>query len=124
MISAYDLGVISAQVKPLGVIWAQSEGRFGPHNTIMFDDLSRNFLMNPQSGLKIRPCRNLTVPANREKDVELRRLARYLDLISHLRDFAELDHRRWERYLEKRGEGGRDDGEGSAGGSAGSGASG
>ena len=41
------------QVKPLGVIW----GKY-PHwnqtNTIMFDDLRRNFIMNPQNGLKVR----------------------------------------------------------------------
>jgi len=40
------------QVKPLGVIW----GKF-PHwsrtNTLMVDDLRRNFIMNPQNGLKV-----------------------------------------------------------------------
>jgi ubiquitin-like domain-containing CTD phosphatase 1 len=45
-------------VKPLGVIWGQYP-QFTPSNTIMFDDLRRNFLMNPQNGLRIRPCRNL-----------------------------------------------------------------
>lgn len=42
------------QVKPLGVIWGKYPDHFGPHNTIMFDDVRRNFLMNPQSGLKVR----------------------------------------------------------------------
>jgi hypothetical protein len=43
---------INLQVKPLGVIW----GRFpqwNQTNTIMFDDMRRNFIMNPQSGLKV-----------------------------------------------------------------------
>ncbi len=54
-----------------------------------------------QSGLKIRPCRALTVAANRHKDDELPRLARYLGAISALEDFTTLDHRKWERYLER-----------------------
>eukprot|EP00965_Chrysotila_dentata_P113578 3753627-Pleurochrysis_carterae.AAC.1 len=32
--------------------------------------------MNPQSGLKIRPCRAMTVRQNRERDTELLRLSR------------------------------------------------
>lgn len=50
-------------VKPLGSVWGQHP-QWGPHNTVMFDDLSRNFLMNPQSGLKIRPCRGMTIEAH------------------------------------------------------------
>jgi ubiquitin-like domain-containing CTD phosphatase 1 len=41
------------QVKPLGVIWRKFE-QYSKDNTIMFDDLRRNFLMNPANGLKIR----------------------------------------------------------------------
>ena len=47
--------------KPLAFIWqhaAFAAAGYGPHNTIMFDDLRRNFVMNPQNGLKIRPFRN------------------------------------------------------------------
>ena len=39
------------QVKPLAVIWGKFK-QYSSHNTIMFDDLRRNFLMNPQNGLK------------------------------------------------------------------------
>lgn len=46
------------QVKPLGVIWGKYE-QYDKKNTIMFDDLRRNFLMNPQNGLKIRPFREV-----------------------------------------------------------------
>ena len=39
-------------MKPLGVIW----GRFlhwNRTNTVMVDDLRRNFIMNPENGLKV-----------------------------------------------------------------------
>ncbi|XP_038065125.1 ubiquitin-like domain-containing CTD phosphatase 1 isoform X1 [Patiria miniata] len=81
--------------KPLGVIW----GKFGQYtsaNTIMFDDLRRNFLMNPQNGLKIRPFRQ--AHKNRDKDKELLRLARYLEDIADLPDLSHLNHRHWESY--------------------------
>lgn len=39
-------------VKPLGVIWGKFS-QWSAKNTIMFDDIRRNFLMNPQSGLKV-----------------------------------------------------------------------
>ncbi len=47
------------QVKPLGVIWGKFP-QYSQRNTIMFDDLRRNFLMNPQSGLRIRPFREVS----------------------------------------------------------------
>jgi ubiquitin-like domain-containing CTD phosphatase 1 len=86
-------GVI--QVKPLGVIW----GRFpqwSQTNTIMVDDLRRNFIMNPQNGLKIRPFKNAHM--NRETDRELVHLAEYLKHIAQLEDFSTLNHRHWEKY--------------------------
>ncbi|KAM3844639.1 ubiquitin-like domain-containing CTD phosphatase 1 isoform 4-T8 [Vipera latastei] len=49
-------------VKPLGVIWGKFSEFYSKKNTIMFDDIGRNFLMNPQNGLKICffPSSNLT----------------------------------------------------------------
>lgn len=41
------------QVKPLGVIWGKYGEFYNRRNTIMFDDIGRNFLMNPQNGLKV-----------------------------------------------------------------------
>lgn len=41
------------QVKPLGVIWGKYSEFYDRKNTIMFDDIGRNFLMNPQNGLKV-----------------------------------------------------------------------
>jgi len=38
--------------KPLQVIWDRYSEYYCPKNTIMFDDLKRNFVMNPQN---VRP---------------------------------------------------------------------
>ncbi|XP_022091896.1 ubiquitin-like domain-containing CTD phosphatase 1 [Acanthaster planci] len=81
--------------KPLGVIWGKFE-QYTSSNTIMFDDLRRNFLMNPQNGLKIRPFRQ--AHKNRDKDKELLRLARYLEDIADLADLSHLNHKHWESY--------------------------
>lgn len=96
MISIYhnDLGVLD--VKPLGVIWGLYK-QYSAKNTIMFDDIRRNFLMNPQSGLKIRPFRQAHL--NRDKDNELVKLKQYLkDIATHCDDFTKLNHRKWEKY--------------------------
>lgn len=65
----------------------------------MFDDLKRNFVMNPQNGLVIRPFRKAHL--NRAKDQELIGLTQYLLAIADLDDFQELDHTRWEHYNER-----------------------
>jgi ubiquitin-like domain-containing CTD phosphatase 1 len=36
--------------KPLGFLWGKFPEVYGPHNTIMFDDLRRNYVMNKQNG--------------------------------------------------------------------------
>ncbi|KAK3086059.1 hypothetical protein FSP39_012867 [Pinctada imbricata] len=90
-------GVI--EVKPLGVIWGKFE-QWSNKNTIMIDDIRRNFIMNPQSGLRIRSFRNAHV--NRHIDTELVKLSKYLKDISTLDDFTMLDHGKWDRYRPKR----------------------
>ncbi|XP_022344616.1 ubiquitin-like domain-containing CTD phosphatase 1 [Crassostrea virginica] len=90
-------GVI--EVKPLGVIWGKYE-HWNPKNTIMFDDIRRNFIMNPQTGLRIRAFREAHF--NRDKDRELLKLSKYLKDIAALNDFTDLNHRHWERYRPKR----------------------
>jgi len=62
----------------------------------MFDDLRRNFVCNPQNGLRIRPFRNAHTA--RESDNELLLLSVYLRDIAALDDLSALDHRRWESY--------------------------
>eukprot|EP00268_Persea_americana_P052152 TRINITY_DN582_c6_g1_i1.p1 TRINITY_DN582_c6_g1~~TRINITY_DN582_c6_g1_i1.p1 ORF type:complete len:336 (-),score=72.87 TRINITY_DN582_c6_g1_i1:714-1721(-) len=84
--------------KPLGLIWAQFPEYYNSKNTIMFDDLRRNFVMNPQNGLMIRPFRKAHL--NRSKDKELVRLTEYLLAIAELSDLSSLEHSRWEAFSE------------------------
>jgi ubiquitin-like domain-containing CTD phosphatase 1 len=88
--------------KPLGWVWAKYGGRYGEKNTIMFDDLRRNFVMNPSCGLKIRPFRKAHL--NRDDDDELVGLTEYLLAIKDVEDFTTLRHSRWERYLARKRE--------------------
>lgn len=87
-------GVIVA--KPLAVIWGKFK-QFSAKNTIMFDDIRRNFIMNPQSGLKIKPYRHAHI--TRRKDKELLKLSQYLKLIAKVDDFQTLNHRKWQEYI-------------------------
>lgn len=91
-------GVIN--VKPLGVIWGKFK-QYDPTNTIMFDDIRRNFIMNPKNGLRIRPFRQAHF--NRATDKELLYLSKYLkDLALYCRDFSSVNHRHWESYKPKK----------------------
>lgn len=82
------------QVKPLGVIWGKFK-QYSNKNTIMFDDIRRNFIMNPKNGLKIRPFRQAHF--NRSKDEELLHLSKYLKyLAKNCDDFSSINHRHWE----------------------------
>ncbi|XP_075520685.1 ubiquitin-like domain-containing CTD phosphatase [Primulina tabacum] len=84
--------------KPLGLIWAKFPEFYGAKNTIMFDDLRRNFVMNPQNGLTIKPFRK--AHANRSSDQELVKLTQYLLAIAELDDISVLDHKHWESFHE------------------------
>lgn len=85
--------------KPLGLIWAQFPEFYNSKNTIMFDDLKRNFVMNPQNGLTIRPFKK--AHANRDSDNELVKLTQYLLAIAELDDISILDHKHWESFIEE-----------------------
>lgn len=71
---------------------------YSSKNTIMFDDLRRNFVMNPQNGLTIKPFRK--AHANRDSDQELMKLTQYLLAIADLDDLSSIDHNEWESYNE------------------------
>ncbi|KAL8143211.1 hypothetical protein V2J09_016243 [Rumex salicifolius] len=86
------------QCKPLGLIWALFPEFYNLKNTIMFDDLRRNFVMNPQNGLAIRPFRK--AHSNRDSDQELVKLTQYLLAIAELDDISILNHGAWEYYME------------------------
>uniref|UniRef100_A0A0A9DJH7 FCP1 homology domain-containing protein n=1 Tax=Arundo donax TaxID=35708 RepID=A0A0A9DJH7_ARUDO len=85
--------------KPLGVIWAQFPEYYNEKNTIMFDDLRRNFVMNPQNGLVIKPFKK--AHSNRDNDQELAKLTQYLLAIADLEDLSRLDHRKWESFIDE-----------------------
>ncbi|ELR24966.1 NLI interacting factor domain containing protein [Acanthamoeba castellanii str. Neff] len=92
--------------KGLAVIWGKFPEYYSAKNTIHFDDLRRNFIMNPQNGLMIRPFRKCL--KYRATDRELLRLIDYLQAIAHLEDLSALNHdsrQDWEGYVEtwKRG---------------------
>ena len=84
------------ETKALGVIWGKYPDVYNEENTIIFDDLGRNFLMNPQNGLKIKPFKN--AHTSRYTDDELLKLLKYLLLISKLHSFKHLDHSKWKEY--------------------------
>nr|KAJ3413603.1 hypothetical protein HK105_002034 [Polyrhizophydium stewartii] len=83
-------------VKPLELIWSKFPDRFSAKNTIHIDDLSRNFVLNLQSGLEISPFRN--GPASQATDRELYALSRYLLLLVIVPDFRTLDHKQWKTF--------------------------
>ena len=82
--------------KPLGVIWERFP-QYHAGNTVMLDDLKRNYVMNPQNGLVIRPYRKAHL--NRDKDRELLHLTHYLLAIAELEDLSALKHAKWEKYM-------------------------
>ncbi|CAI5987945.1 unnamed protein product [Closterium sp. NIES-65] len=83
--------------KPLQILWDKFPEHYSEANTIMFDDLRRNFVMNPRNGLTIRPFRR--AHANRHSDRELAHLTEYLLAIADLDDWSQLDHNQWERFM-------------------------
>lgn len=84
------------EVKALEIIWRRFRS-WDSTNTIHIDDLSKNFALNPQSGLKITPFKNAQV--TRQFDRELYKLDRYLMLIAQKEpDFTKLKHKHWKRY--------------------------
>lgn len=96
MISVHhkEMGIVD--IKPLAVIWGKHK-QYSPKNTIMFDDIRRNFLMNPQSGLRIKAFRQAHI--NRDTDTELLKLMKYLkDIATVCDDFTKLNHRKWEKF--------------------------
>ncbi|KAK3843465.1 MAG: HAD subfamily IIID h [Linnemannia gamsii] len=83
------------QVKALDIIYSKFP-QYSARNTIHVDDLSRNFAMNPKSGIKIGAFKNGAV--SRHSDRELFHLAKYLLFISKANDFKEHDHKNWKGH--------------------------
>lgn len=68
----------------------------------MFDDIRRNFMMNPRNGLRIKPFRK--AHTSRATDHELLKLMKYLRKLALYDDLTEFNHRNWEKYLRRRDE--------------------
>jgi ubiquitin-like domain-containing CTD phosphatase 1 len=79
------------QVKPLQLIWTKYP-RWGPHNTVHLDDLSRNFALNIPNGLFVTAYYRKKM----RRDVELMGLGKYLELLAQSGlSFDQVDFRRW-----------------------------
>lgn len=65
----------------------------------MFDDIRRNFMMNPRNGLRIRPFRK--AHTNRATDHELLKLMQYLRKLARYDDLTGFNHQKWEKYVKR-----------------------
>lgn len=91
------------EVKALELIWRKFPDRWSKSNTVHVDDLRRNFVLNPQSGLRISAFKN--APVTRATDRELYAMEKYLRLIAEKeQDFTTLDHSKWKEYTKKNGD--------------------
>jgi ubiquitin-like domain-containing CTD phosphatase 1 len=84
--------------KPLQVLWERYP-QYDSKNTIMFDDLKRNYVLNKQNGLVIRPFKRALTSG--KDDRELLKIKAYLLKIAEFETLEELDHTRWEKYARK-----------------------
>jgi len=83
-------------VKPLQIIWSKFPDRWGTHNTIHLDDLSRNFALNLDNGLKVTGYYRKKGGLNGARDVELIGLAQYLEQLAvKVRDFSIVKFQHW-----------------------------
>mmetsp|Transcript_34379 Transcript_34379/g.61978 ORF Transcript_34379/g.61978 Transcript_34379/m.61978 type:complete len:370 (-) Transcript_34379:798-1907(-) len=96
-VSTEKYGVFNC--KPLSFIWSKFPTFYNSANTVMIDDLRRNYILNPQQGLVIRPFKKAHL--TRDHDRELVGLANYFTAISSLVTFEELNHDKWEKYLSR-----------------------
>jgi ubiquitin-like domain-containing CTD phosphatase 1 len=80
-------------VKPLQIIWSKFP-RWGPHNTIHLDDLSRNFALNVASGLKVTAY--FRKKSTSRRDAELVGIGKYLEILARANvNFDEVDFNQW-----------------------------
>ena len=87
---------VKHHVKPLQIIWSKFP-QWNTHNTVHLDDLSRNFALNLDNGLKVTAFyRHKKRGANGARDAELIGLSRYLEeLATKSTDFTKIDFGSW-----------------------------
>jgi len=84
--------MVEHTVKALGIIWSKYP-QFHSKNTIHVDDLSRNFAMNAQNGIKIKGFKYS--PETVQTDRELYYLSAYLSAVASSEDLSAVDHSKW-----------------------------
>ena len=83
--------------KPLHVLWKRYP-QYTRSNTLMLDDLRRNFVLNPQNGLVIKPFKHSTTERGRS-DREFLKLDVYLSKLAELESLDHLDHDEWQESI-------------------------
>jgi ubiquitin-like domain-containing CTD phosphatase 1 len=83
--------------KPLAVLFHRYSEYYSPDQTVMLDDLRRNFILNPKQGLTVRPFRKATTQG--KQDTEFESLMAYFRILGGMESFDALDHNVWKRYL-------------------------
>lgn len=96
MVREVRCGQRSVSAKPLQVLWENNRG-FSAKNTIMIDDLPSNFMLNPQSGLVIKPY--VDCKSTKSADNELLQILSYLRKIAKVEDFKKLHHHFWRVHI-------------------------
>lgn len=93
-----DGTVVKHHVKPLKIIWSRFADRWGSHNTVHIDDLSRNFALNLGSGLKCSAYHRKKSKSSR--DAELLGIGRYLvKLVLSGFSFDKVDFSKWQEVV-------------------------
>ena len=83
--------------KPLHVLWSRYPEYYSKSNTIMLDDLRRNYVLNPGNGLVIRPFKKSATKG--KSDREMLKLKIYFDKLLGLDSFEGINHDDWEHYI-------------------------
>jgi len=79
------------KTKPLEVIFHHYP-QFSEKNTLLVDDLLKNFIMNPKCGIQIERYDS----GMKNEDEELKYLASYLEKIKTLENFSTVSHNCWQ----------------------------
>jgi ubiquitin-like domain-containing CTD phosphatase 1 len=93
---------VKHHVKPLQIIWSKFPDRWGTHNTVHVDDLSRNFALNLDNGLQCsayhrkKKSNSVTTSNHGRRDRELVGLIKFLiQLVESRIAFHQVDFTQW-----------------------------
>eukprot|EP01055_Gregarina_sp_Pseudo9_P001665 Gregarina_sp_Pseudo_9__1664@NODE_211_length_3603_cov_39_818743_g196_i0_p1_GENE_NODE_211_length_3603_cov_39_818743_g196_i0NODE_211_length_3603_cov_39_818743_g196_i0_p1_ORF_typecomplete_len419_score53_01NIF/PF03031_18/4_8e03NIF/PF03031_18/2_5e26Blt1/PF12754_7/0_00041ubiquitin/PF00240_23/0_0056ubiquitin/PF00240_23/2_1e03_NODE_211_length_3603_cov_39_818743_g196_i010822338 len=84
-----------AEVKALQILWSKNINNWRSSNTLIVDDLPRNFMLNPLNGVPVRPyTKDLHAV-----DKELLLLGHYLVQVASVEDVTTMNHSQWKQYM-------------------------